>query len=450
LVETCIFDRDLETMLAKKNTVLRFLFCSCCSVGVALALLAPTLSSAGRLVTFERAGSIGLEPAWFAQAGVDRTRARVSQWTLHEDQLFSLSTSGTLQALNAETGETLWSVRVGIPGSVYTGPAVNKKYVSLTSGSKLYLIDRENGHVLWSRLTGSAAAAAPALSKNYAFVGMVNGQVEGYPLEDFDESVWIHQSIGRIFHSPSVAGSVVCWPTDRGYLYVAQHHRPRVLYRLETNDEIVTPPTALGSYLYVTSRDGYLYCLNELSGAELWRISTGYPIVKKPAVVGDIVYVASDQPALHAVDSKTGQPQWSVAGVTQFVTEGAQYVYGMQRDGTLLILDKQSGGVVGRMKTGEGVSALVNDQSDQIFLVDDRGLVQCLRERDSLQPVYYRQETADGEDADSEDDSEDPFAEDVPGDPATDDKPADDFGGEFQPPEEPKDDAAEDDDNPFF
>ncbi len=422
-------------------------------------MLAPTPSSAGRLVTFEEAGRHGLERAWFAQVTVDLTRGRVSQWTLHEDQLFALSTSGTLQALNAETGETLWTVRVGTPNGAFAGPSINQKYVALTSGTRLYIIDRKDGHVLWTRLLGSASAKAPALSESYAFVGLMNGQVEGYSLEDLAEPVWRHQSVGRIFHSPSVAGSVVCWPTDRGYLYVAQSDRPRVLYRVETNDEIVAPPAELGPYLYVTSRDGYLYCLHELSGAELWRISTGYPILKKPAVIGDTVYVASDQPALHALNSATGQPLWTVAGTTQFVAEGARHVFGMQRYGTLLILDKESGGVVGRLETGEGVTALVNDQSDRIFLVDDRGLVQCLRERDAREPTYYRQEAAEGEDADSEDTSQSPFAEEPPGvdlsPPAAEKEPADDFGGGFQPAEEeseeePEDDTVEDDDNPFF
>ena len=442
-------------MPAKQKSVLKILFCSCCWASAALAVLGPTQSSAGRLVTFEKAGRYGLERAWFAQVSVDLTRSRVSQWTLYKDQLFALSSSGTLQALNSETGETLWTVHVGTPNGSFAGPSVNEKYVAITSGTRLYLIDRNDGHVLWTRLLGSASAGAPALSDSYAFVGLMNGQVEGYSLEDLVEPVWRHQSVGRIFHSLSVAGGVVCWPTDRGYLYVAQSDRPRVLYRVETNDEIVAPPANLVPYLYVTSRDGYLYCLHELSGTELWRISIGYPIVKKPAVVGNMTYVASDRPALHAVDSTTGRSLWSVAGASQFVAEGAQHVYGMQRHGTLLILEKESGGVVGRLRTSEGTTALVNDQSDRIFLVDDRGLVQCLRERDSEQPTYYRQEAAESGDADQEDASESPFAEEAPGkgfsQPATEEEPTNDFGSRLQPAdEEAEEETGEDDDNPFF
>jgi hypothetical protein len=327
---------------------------------------------------------------WFAQVSLDPARSRVSQWTLHHDQLFSLSTSGTLQTLDAETGKSLWTVRLGVPGGVFAGPAVNSEYVALMSGTKLYVLDRADGHVLWSKLVDGAAAAAPALSEKYAFVGLLSGLVEGYPLDDPGGTIWRHQSVGRIFYSPTITGEVVSWPTDRGYLYVAQASQPRVLFRVETKDEIVAPPAERDPYLFVISRDGYLYCMNELSGAEQWRISTGYPIITKPAAVADFVYVASEQPALYAVHAETGRRLWATAGATQFATLGAKQVYAMDSFGGLLILEKMSGGVIGRLAVGEAVTALVNDQSDRIFLVSDTGLVQCLRERDSQEPTYYR------------------------------------------------------------
>ena len=190
-------------MPSMKEPVLKVLFCSCSVMGVVLTMLAPTHSSAGRLVTFEQAGRHGLKRAWFAQASVDLTRGRIANWVLDRDRLISLSTSGTLQAINAETGETVWTARVGSPNGVFTGPAVNDRYVALTSGMKLYVLDRETGQVLWNRLLGSASVAAPALGTTHVFVGLLNGQVEGYSLEDLAETVWVHQSIGRIFHPPS-------------------------------------------------------------------------------------------------------------------------------------------------------------------------------------------------------------------------------------------------------
>jgi PQQ-like domain len=438
-------------MLLMKKTVTRTLWRACCGAACAWNLLIPTLGLAAPLVSSERASRHGLERAWFAQVIVDAARGRVSHWTLHHDQLFSLSSSGTLQALNAETGESLWTVRIGAPDGVFAGPSVNEKFIAITSGTKLYVLDREDGHVLWARFLGSAGAAAPALSERYAFVGLLNGQIEGYPLEDFKQPIWRHQSFGRIFYSPTITGEVVCWPTDRGYLYVAQANQPRVLYRVETNDEIVAPPAEWEPYLYVASRDGYLYCLHELSGAELWRVATGYPVVTQPAAVAGNTYVASEEPALHAVDSETGHPLWSVVGATQFVAMGAEHVYGTDRFGGLLIIDKKSGGVIGRLVVGEGTRALVNDQSDRIYLVNDSGLVQCLRERDAEEPTYYRLQMGEKPAAEEETPEESPFVEEAPAEvfspPEASEKPAADTGSPFQPKEKEED---SEDDNPFF
>lgn len=414
-------------------------------------MLVPNESSATRLLTFDKAGSYGLQRAWFAQVSVDSTRGRMAQWTLHKDQLFSLSTLGSLQAIDCETGATLWTVRVGIPDHPFAGSAVNDQYVAVTNSTRLYVIDREDGHVLASRLLSGAAIGAPALSENYAFVGLINGMIEGYRVDDLAAPVWRYQSSGHIFHSPLVSGNVVSWPTSRDYLYVAQSDQPRVLYRVVTNDEIVAPPAELAPYLYVASRDGYLYRIHELSGAESWKFSTGYPIVKKPAVVGDMTYVASEEPALHAVETKTGRPLWMVAGATQFVAEGVQHVYAMDRSGALLILEKKSGGVVGRLNTAEGDMALVNDQSDRIYLVSDRGLVQCLHEQDSPEPTYYRPKTDTSEEQVKEETEESPFIEAPPAEefspPEARDEPKDAFGSPAQPAEE---ESEEEDDNPFF
>ena len=236
------------------------------------------------------------------------------------------------------------------------------------------------------------------------------------------------------------------------------------MYRVETGGEIVAPPTVLDSHLYVASRNGYLLCVHETSGVEVWRWSTGYPIVSKPAAVASTVYVASEEPALHALHSKTGELKWIASGVVQFIMEGKKNDYGLDRSGNLVIIDKNSGGVLGRLWTGEGTTALVNDQSDRVFLVNDRGLVQCFHEVDSPEPTYYRLEPVDESDAEADKPEVNPFAEQpevdgftVPDSPgAGEDSP---FGPREDSPFGPADAAEDDpeadddtdaDDNPFF
>lgn len=362
----------------------------------ALLAVLPMVGFAQSLVHNQVASRLGLQRAWFAQVRVDASRHRVVHWLLDKDQLFALTSAGAIQAIDATTGETLWTNELGVGHAPAAGIAVNSKHIALLGAGRLYVMDRMDGHHLWSRAVGGAASAAPALSENYAYVVLLRGRVEGYRLNDPDAYVWQYQSHGRTFQSPTTTGTVVSWPTDSGKLYVGEAEKPRVLFRVETNDEIVAAPAEQAPYLYVGSLDGYLYCFHELTGSEQWRYATGFAITSRPAIVGDKAYAASEGPTLHAVDAKTGAPLWQVDGAAQFVALGEQHTYGLDRYGTLIVVDNESGGIAGRLDTGAATSAVVNDQSDRIFLINDAGLVQCLHEIGAEEPTYYRSGETEG------------------------------------------------------
>ena len=161
--------------------------------------------------------------------------------------------------------------------------------------------------------------------------------------------------------------------------------------------QIAHPPRRTAQqtpFLYIASLDGYLYCVNELAGTVKWRYSTGYAIESSPAVVGDTTYVASSEPALHAIDSKTGDLRWIAPGVSHFAARGKDRVFASDRFGNLLTLDAATGRRQASIAVAEGLTTLVNDQTDRVFLVNDHGLVQCLREVGAVEPTLYRQPPA--------------------------------------------------------
>jgi len=432
-------------MLPLKHSLLKRLslglVCAYCAGLTCTTYLAQQAFSANQLVTFEQASKNGLQRAWFAQARVDPARNQVARWTLSENELFALTTTSTVHAMNAETGKTRWIAQVGNPNYPSDGPVTNSNRVALLNGSTLYLLDRGDGHVLWTREVGDAAVTAPVLSETFAYVALTSGRIEGFPLDSPTGDSWQYQSVGRIFHSPAATGQFVAWPTDRGYLYVGNADQRRVFFRIETAEDIIAAPAEWGSLFFVASLDGCLYCYDGLTGNQRWRYSTGLPIISKPVVVDNKVFVASEMPALHAVDATTGNRLWTVEGAVKFVAQGAQHLYAADRYGNLLIVDKETGGIAGQLSTGDGVFPIVNEQSDRIFLVSDTGLVQCLHEIGANEPTLYRkmatEEEAekpapaegqpDGEAAPAagEETTEDPFGNEPA--PAEDDNPFDDF-----------------------
>jgi outer membrane protein assembly factor BamB len=356
----------------------------------AVCLFAQSVLVGESLVSYEMATPAGLERSWFVQVQLDVTRHRVENWLLYKDNLLALTTGGALHSFNAETGETLWVTQVGPLDMLALGPAANDKYVALVSGANLYVVDRSTGKLLWSRMLGSAPAAAPTLSDEYAYVSFFNGRIEGYKLDEPKANPWYSQSIGRIFHSPTASGQVVTWPTQRGFLYVGNANKPRVLYRIETTSPATAPPTEADPFLYVTSADGNIYAFDELSGKERWRYAMGYVGTSRPAVVGDRLYATSSEPMLHAMNSQTGEPLWTVPNITQFVAQGGKHVYGLDDRGRLVIVDFETGKYIDTLP-GANYRAVFNEQSDRVFLVNSRGLVQAFHEIGAVQPTMYRQ-----------------------------------------------------------
>jgi outer membrane protein assembly factor BamB len=373
-----------------------------------IVLTAPAANAqpARRLISQEDARHLGLERAWFAQVRLDRSRNHVERAILTEDRLTVLTSAGVVQEFNALTGETLWIATIGTPGYPSLGPTANRQFVALVNGSTLYVLDRNDGRPIMMRPVGGAPGAAPALAKNYVFVPLINGRIEGYSLDEDKLTPWYYQSFGRAMVPPlATAGSIV-WTTDSGHLYVGHvDEAPAVRFRLETGSEIIAPPAYRKPFIYAAAVSGEMFAMDELTGARRWKYATGFTIGRAPAAVGERVFVTSQEPALHCVDASNGVGLWEAPDVAQFAAAGRNRVYGVDELGALVVLDATTGALVQRMPTDGTTNALVNDKTDRLYLVSHEGTVQCLHELGATQPLYHvvpEPETPPAEAADGE------------------------------------------------
>jgi outer membrane protein assembly factor BamB len=422
------------------------------------------------LISQEQAASVGLKRAWFARAELNPAWSRVVDWILSVDQLLIVTDAGVIHAIDANTGQTAWVTQFGHPNYPSLGPDANDKFVAVINGSTLYLLDRASGRIQSRRSVGGAPGAGPAVGKNHVFVPTMNGLIEGYPLDPDTPKYkkWFYKSFGRTMVSPLVTPESLAWTTESGYLYVAGAVTPGVRFRLETLSEFAARPAYRAPLIYAVSLAGEVFAVNEQQGTLQWRYITGYPTSRAPAAVADKLFVTSEEPMLHCVDASTGLPQWESLGLSQFAAVTKSHVYGVDRYGKIHILNIADGAPVGRIPTGGTVTALVNDQTDRLFLISDSGLVQCLHEIGADEPTYYAERPADHQKftapAEEEPSAGEPAIEPGPTQPqlpATDDpfaQPAaeadgaDPFGApaeESQPAAEESGEFGTDDANPF-
>jgi outer membrane protein assembly factor BamB len=363
------------------------------SVAVAMLLIAGVTAGAppagSRLLARDQAARLGLVRAWFAQVQLDSARAHVERSILAGNQLFVLTSDGTLQAFDALTGASMWVVSAGNPDHPSLGPTANEAQVAIVNGSTLHVFNRADGQPSVVRRVGGTTGASPAMSKTYCFVPMLTGRVEGYPVQDLTEPKWFYQSQGRAMTAPRVTDASVVWTTDQGHVYVGNAITPKAIFRVETGSEIVATPAYRVPIIYIATVNGEMIAVHESTGAEQWRFAAEYPILRSPAAIGGRVFVTTLKPEMFAVDAASGATLWAAPRMTQFAAMSRERVYAIDSLNALVVLDGNSGAVLGRMPTDGTLTALVNDQTDWLYLISKDGKVQCLHELGAAQPLYH-------------------------------------------------------------
>lgn len=310
--------------------------------------------------------------------------------------LYAQSSGGTLHALDAETGQTLWAVGIGNPRYPNQRPAANDKYVATISGSRLFVLDRLTGEPVWDRLLRQTPTMGPALSSSMVFVPGLKGQVEGYylPTEESDNRgrpAWIYNSGARISARPAATDDTVSWATTDGVMFVAAVEGPRMMYRRQTAGPIFGQAAFLPpDQLVIASTDGYVTAINELDGDLQWTFSTGYAMFQTPLALPDHVYAVSRLGNMFCIDSKEGTELWVTPGIEEVIASSTQRVYVRDNVGRLVALDKRTGAKLAGIPTGGFGMSLANNVTDRIYLVSNTGVIQCLREIDSSFPIVHR------------------------------------------------------------
>jgi hypothetical protein len=176
------------------------------AAAAAAALLANVAWSAaprGEVISDTAAIRHGLTRAWFTQVQMDVGRSRVRDVVLDDDTLFVQTDRAMIQAINAETGRTLWSKQVGKPNHPTMTPGVSRDLVVVLNGSRLFALNRANGDLLYEIQVSGPPGAGAAVSAKRAYVPMLNGMVVAYRLESMTDPL---KELGKIRDSSKPAG----------------------------------------------------------------------------------------------------------------------------------------------------------------------------------------------------------------------------------------------------
>ena len=234
--------------------------------------------------------------------------------------LLAIGTSrGEVLALNTANGANLWKVRLN--GEVLAAPAVSDRMVVVrTVDGKLHALSPKDGHELWNQdqqvpRLSLRGTARPILSGDLVLCGFDNGKViavnagdgsllweqtvspphgrtELERLVDIDSVVGVN---GQDVYAVSFQGRVAMLALDTGQVWWS--HEASSYQGLSMDDD----------ELYMSSADGEITAMRRRTGAELWKQNALLNRRLSAVTPGDNFIVAADyQGYVHWLDKSSG------------------------------------------------------------------------------------------------------------------------------------------------
>jgi outer membrane protein assembly factor BamB len=229
----------------------------------------------------------------------------ISSPTVIDGRVYLAFTDGTIQTLDATTGQIIWSVIH--PGGAYSSPAVDggRLYISIHNQGLLAL-DANTGSELWLAPMPGPQWSSPTVDSGRVFVG----SRDDHKLYAFDavtgQALWTVTTSDWVHSSPAVANGVVYIGNEAGDLYAFNAATGGLVWRKSVSHAgIFNGPTVANGVVYVAAEDGKLYALNAATGKVLFRGSVPGSgrgqVLASPTVDGGNVFVpAYDQSAVTA------------------------------------------------------------------------------------------------------------------------------------------------------
>ncbi|WP_292267239.1 PQQ-like beta-propeller repeat protein [Marivita sp.] len=246
----------------------------------------------GRIFTVDSAGRVSAtstngEALWsysLVPLRDDASQALAGGLAHDNGRLYVTSGFGTLTALDAATGQEIWTQR--LQATATGAPTVFGGLVYLVAGdSTAWAIEADDGRVRWQSdglgdVGNVAGAAPPAVNNTHVVFSFGSGAVQG-----------AFRQGGLRLWSADIVGS-------------------RKGFAISLVDDITGYPVIDGNTVYAGNHSGSLVALNVNSGERLWTAQQGAMDPVWPA--GNSVYFVSDLNELVRLDATTGEQIWAV------------------------------------------------------------------------------------------------------------------------------------------
>ncbi|WP_439534822.1 outer membrane protein assembly factor BamB family protein [Polymorphobacter sp.] len=197
-------------------------------------------------------------------------------------RVFVTTGLGVMVAYDARQGVELW--RETMPTPLRGAPAVaDGRVFALSQDNQLFAVNAETGDALWSvagtvEVAGLLGTGTPAVDLNTVVVGFSSGELQALRAEN-GRTVW-SDALARTGRSTAMAAlsDIDASPViDRGRVYAIGHGGRMAALELATGQRVwernfagVSTPWVAGEFIYTVTLEGELLCLTRSEGKVRW------------------------------------------------------------------------------------------------------------------------------------------------------------------------------------
>jgi outer membrane protein assembly factor BamB len=236
-------------------------------------------------------------------------KSGTQHWVYSTEGLVFSSSSGWVHS----TGRSIRSSPLIADGVVYATTGAT----TATSDTDAFLIalNAETGEELWTFDIVGAAASSPAYDDGVIFVSgiyWVNGRSALFAVDAVTGTQrWMFQSEGGSFATLSIANGMVFTADDHA-IYALDAESGTEQWHFSTDASPTGPSIAVANGIVYSIDDvaGTLYALDGESGTKLWEVTTMSGAQRAPVVAGSVLYLGTQQGTLLALDARDGHELW--------------------------------------------------------------------------------------------------------------------------------------------
>ncbi len=238
----------------------------------------------------------------------------------------------SVHALDAMSGEQVWAAGVPYPyGAEFAVTVANGKLYAPGASGEFYAMDASTGEVLWSLSVGMGSESPPTVVDGVVYLTAVN---TAYALrEATGEEIWSYgtEMFPAIDHPAVVVDGVYYFAPDSN-LYALDVTTGHMNWYYPADGLITDAPVVAEGMVFVRSESGVFHALSAATGGPVWSWENTDSALRSPTVVNGFLVAESQDGNLRALVAATGEEVWSFRkgyfdGVPSYtIADGMLYV----------------------------------------------------------------------------------------------------------------------------